>query len=80
MHLGQVLHQLVPVGGDITTGGEDAGEHRAGDVVHPVLETLAYHLVKIMVMLLVRMLTLTVMLVLLKPLAHHLEWFTCWPN
>ena len=44
VHLGQVLHQLVPVGGDITAGGEDAGEHRAGDVVHPVLQTLADHL------------------------------------
>ena len=44
VHLGQVLHQLVPVGGDILAGGEDASERRAGDVVHPVLQTLAYHL------------------------------------
>ena len=44
VHLGQVLHQLVPVRGDILAVGEDAGEGRAGDVVHPVLETLAHHL------------------------------------
>jgi len=47
VHLGQVLHQLVPVGGDILAGGEDAGERRAGDVVHPVLETLADHLARL---------------------------------
>jgi len=47
VHLGQVLHQLVPVGGDILAVGEDASEGRAGDVVHPVLETLADHLAQL---------------------------------
>ena len=43
VHLGQVLHQLVPVGQDVAAGGEEAGERRAGDVLRPLLQPLAHH-------------------------------------
>ena len=42
VHLGQVLHQLVPVGQDVAAGGEEAGERRAGDVLSSLLQPLAH--------------------------------------
>lgn len=42
VHLGKVLHQLVPVGQDVAAGEEDAGERRAGDVLTSLLQPLAH--------------------------------------
>ena len=43
VHLGQVLHQLIPVRKDISARGEDAGEGGAGDVLHSLLQPLAHN-------------------------------------
>ena len=46
VYLGQVLHELVPVGQEVAAGGEDAGERGAGDVLGSLLQALAHHLAR----------------------------------